>query len=117
MELDPVALQEVFDEIDSIGMNACFYAIADESTAREIVLDALRQLINIHIYASYDKKFEVDDAEHLYDIVHLNMGHELRGESWEALCNWLDDVAMHLAVGAISLDAFIKPTGEASADE
>jgi hypothetical protein len=109
LEDEQLALEELFDEIDSVGINAYFYAIIDDiSAAREIIFDALRQMANVHVYASYDDSFEVNDPQQLYEIIQLNMKSELGEAAVSALHNWIDDVVMHLAVGAVSLDRFIE---------
>ena len=119
MEINAAALEDVFNEIDSIGINAYFYAAFDDpKQATDIIFDALIQITNIHVYASYDHDFEVDDADQLHEIVHLNMANDLHGESLMALHSWIDDVVMNLAVGAISLDGFIEVSkGENLIDE
>ena len=119
MEINVAALEDVFNEIDSIGINAYFYAaFDDQKQATDIIFDALTQITNIHVYASYDHNFEVDDAEQLYEIVHLNMTNDLHGKSLMALHSWIDDVVMNLAIGAISLDGFIETDeGENLIDE
>jgi len=109
LEDEQLALEELFDEIDSAGINAYFYAAVDDtSDAREIIFDALRQMVNVHVYASYDDSFEVDDSQQLYEIIQLNMRSELGEVTVSALHSWIDDVVMQLAVGAVSLDRFIE---------
>ena len=109
MEVNPASLEEVFNELEAAGINASFYVTAkDFQWAKDVLLDALTQIINIHIYASYDHKFEVDDEQHLYDIVHLNMKHSLQENDLAVLHKWIDDVVMQLAIGALSLDGFTK---------
>ena len=113
MEIDSIALEEVFNEIDSIGINAHFYAaLEDPDEAAKIILDAFTQIVNIHIYASYDPSFEVGDSENFYEIIHLNMTNELGDNTLEALHSWIDDVVMNLAVGALCLDRFVEGRNE-----
>ena len=113
MDIDKTTLSEVFEEVDAIGVNAYFYAVVDDlCTARDIAFDALSQLANIHVYAFYDKNFEVEDEQNLYDIIELNMVHKLEGDALKALHNWITDVVMLLATGAISLDKFIDVEDE-----
>jgi len=113
LEIDSIALEEVFNEIDSIGINAHFYAVLENiDEATNIILDALTQIVNIHIYASYDPSFEVVDNENFYEIIHLNMTNKLDDNVLEALHSWIDDIVMNLAIGAICLDRFIKDHDE-----
>jgi len=115
LDIDEAALSEVFEEVDALGVNAYFYAaVADLNAAHAIAFDALNQLVNIHVYAFYDKDFEVEDEQNLYDIIELNMIHKLEGDVLSALHNWITDMVMLLATGAVSLDGFIDAAREES---
>jgi hypothetical protein len=67
----------------------------------------MTQFVNIHEYAFYDDKFEPPTIDDLCDIVILNMTLSVDPDIKSIFQEWIGDVIMLLATGAINLDEFI----------
>ncbi len=104
----PRPVSDLFETLESLGVNAALrLCIDDDILVEPFVTDAMIQFVNIHEYALYDDKFEPPTIDDLCDIVILNMTLPVNPVIKDTFQEWIGDVIMLLATGAINLDEFI----------